>query len=322
MPRFVLGAEHAGERLDKVLAALVPDTSRATLQRWITEDRVRVDGRPCRGRDRVKAGALVDVEPGPRPPTRAEPDPTVPFEILHEDQHLVVVDKPAGVVVHPAKGHWRGTLVSGLLARLDFAADAADPRDAQGSLRPGIVHRIDKDTSGLLVVARDELTREGLKQQFSSHTIERVYTGLVLGVPRSARISTLYGRDPRSRVRFSSRVSEGRNAVTMFEVVEELASSRVALVRCRLETGRTHQIRVHLAEQANTPIFADALYGRRPADDDLFEIHKELGRHALHAEVLGFVHPITKQKLRFQAPPPAEFARALERLRSLGRAVT
>jgi 23S rRNA pseudouridine1911/1915/1917 synthase len=319
MPLFVIGAEHTGERLDKVLAILIPDTSRSTLQRWITEGRVLVDGKVCRTREKVKPGAEVSVDPGPPPPTQVEPDASVPFEILHEDPHLVVVDKPAGVVVHPARGNWEGTLVAGLLSRVDFKPDAADLRDHTGSLRPGIVHRLDKDTSGILVVARDERTREGLKSQFASHSIERVYLGLVLGVPRPARIETLYGRDAKSRVKFSSKVSEGKNAVTKLEVAEELASSRMALVRCQLETGRTHQIRVHLAEQAKTPIFADKLYGRRPADDDLLAIEKALGRQALHAQVLGFEHPVTGKMLRFESALPVEFAEALAKLRGLGR---
>lgn len=314
--RFPIDAAAAGERVDKLLARLMPGTSRATIQRWISEERVRIDGRPCRPRDVPPAGSVVEVEPGPPPPTEAEPDPSVPFRVLFEDPHLLVVNKPAGVVVHPARGHRHGTLVSGLIARPGFERAPADPRDPSGSLRPGIVHRIDKDTSGILVVAKDEPTREGLKAKLASHEVEREYLALTLGVPKAGRIDTRYGRDPKSRLRFSSRLREGKRAVTHLRVLEELAGGRAALVSCRLETGRTHQIRVHLAEQAKTPILADALYGRRPRDADLAAIETELGRQALHAAVLGFAHPLTGEALRFEAELPADMQRALEQLRS------
>lgn len=317
MPRFELGPEHAGERLDKLLARLMPEVSRSTLQRWIVEERVRVDGRLCRARDVARAGSVVEVEPGPAPSSEAQPDATVPFTVLYEDEHLVVVDKPAGVVVHPARGHFHGTLVSGLLARGGFRRVAADPRDPEGHLRPGIVHRIDKDTSGVLVVAKDEATREGLKAQLAAHSVERAYLALTVGVPPAGRIETLYGRDPRSRLRFTSKVREGKRAVTSVELLERFASDRAALVRCRLETGRTHQIRVHLAERCKTPILADALYGRPPGDASLAEIARAMGRQALHAAVLGFEHPVAHRVLRFEVPVPADFQRALESLRAL-----
>ncbi len=313
--RFVLEAGQPRERIDKALARLMPGTSRATIQRWIAEGRVTLDGRGCRARDSVGAGSVVELTPGPPPPSRAEPDASVELSVLYEDDHLLVIDKPAGMVVHPARGHARGTLVSGLLAR--FERPPSDPQDAEGSMRPGIVHRIDKDTSGVLVVARDEPTREGLKQQFAEHSIERLYRALTVGVPRAGTISTLHGRDPRSRLRFSSRVERGRSAVTHVAVSERLAGGRAALVECRLETGRTHQIRVHLAEQTRTPILADRLYGGVPGEPELRAIAEELGRQALHAAVLGFVHPIAERKLRFESPLPEDMQRALERLRAL-----
>ncbi|MBE7481323.1 MAG: RluA family pseudouridine synthase [Polyangiaceae bacterium] len=318
MRRFQIDAELSGERVDKLLARLLPGTSRATIQRWIGEGRVRIDGRPCRARDTPGEGSTVEVEPGPPPPSEALPDPSVPYRVVFEDAHLIVVDKPAGVVVHPARGHRDGTLVSGLLSREGFGGAPADPRDPAGPLRPGIVHRIDKDTSGILVVAKDEATREGLKAQLARHDVEREYRALTLGVPRAGRVETLHGRDPKSRLRFTTRVREGRRAVTLVSVLEVLSGGRAALVACRLETGRTHQIRVHLAEQTKTPILADALYGRRSQDPELRAVELALGRQALHAALLGFVHPVSGATLRFESPLPEDMQRALERLRALG----
>jgi 23S rRNA pseudouridine1911/1915/1917 synthase len=310
--------EGTRERVDKVLARLVPDVSRSTLQRWIADGRVLVDGVKPRARDAVSAGAVLEVEPGTRPPSSAEPDAGVLVEVLHEDDELCVVVKQAGLVVHPARGHWSKTLVNGLLARPGFGKISADPRDRSGLFRPGIVHRLDKDTSGVLVVAKTERAREALKAEIAAHRAERSYLALTLGVPRSGTIRSQYGRDPRSRLRFTSRVREGKLAITHVKVLEKLAGGRAALVECRLETGRTHQIRVHLAEQTGTPLFGDRLYGRVPAEPELRQVAEELGRQALHAAVLGFPHPLSGQALRFQAPPPADFARALDALRALG----
>lgn len=296
---------------------LLPDVSRSTVQRWISEGRVKVDGKICRPKQLVRGGSKLEVEPSEAPPSTAVPDASVPFSVLFEDPHLIVVDKPAGVVVHPARGHASGTLVNGLLARGGFERAGADARDPQGAIRPGVVHRIDKDTSGILVVAKDEPTREGLKQQLSAHSVERVYQALTLGVPRPGTIDTLYDRHPRSRLRFTSRTGEGKRAVTHVSLLERLAGGRAALIACRLETGRTHQIRVHLSEQAGTPLLADWLYGRKPGSPELLEIAERLGRQALHAAVLGFVHPQTHEPLRFESALPADLVAALDALRAL-----
>lgn len=316
--RFVLGAEQRRERVDKVLARLLPDVSRSTVQRWIEEGRVLVDGQSCRARDSVSAGSAIEVEAGPPPPSEADPDPSVVLEVCYEDEQLLVVNKPAGLVVHPARGHRTGTLVNGLLARPGFTLPSADPDDEQGSLRPGIVHRIDKDTSGLLVVAKDERAREGLKQQLAQHTVERAYLALTVGTPAAGTIKTLHARDPKSRLRFTSRTREGKPAVTHVRVLERLAEGRAAFIECRLETGRTHQIRVHLSEQSKTPLLSDAVYGSRVSTaKDIADIAAALGRQALHAAVLGFVHPISGESLRFEAPAPPDFAQALAALRAL-----
>jgi 23S rRNA pseudouridine1911/1915/1917 synthase len=314
--RFVLGPDVEPERIDKVLVRLCAGTSRATLQRWIAEERVTVDGRTCRARDTVGPGRVLEIEPGPLPPSLAAPDPSVKFEVMFEDDDLLVVNKPAGLVVHPARGNPSGTLVNGLLSRPSFRLAAADPDDPAGAVRPGIVHRLDKDTSGVLVVAKQELARESLKSQLSLHTVERRYRALTIGVPKPGTIRTLHGRDPRSRLRFTSRVTTGRSAVTKLTLLEELASKRAAYVECELETGRTHQIRMHLFECAKTPLLADALYRAGAIPEVLAPAASLIGRQALHAMVLGFSHPRSGERLRFEAALPADFQAALDALRA------
>jgi 23S rRNA pseudouridine1911/1915/1917 synthase len=315
--QFLLSEGQPRERLDKVLARLLPESSRATLQRWIEEGRVTVDGNACRARDRVGPRQLVEVVPAPPPKTRAEPDASVRFNVLFEDEHLVVLDKPAGLVVHPAKGHADGTLVNGLLARYDWDWCDTGSEDPSSVIRPGIVHRIDKDTSGLLVVARSEQAREGLKAQLAAHEMGRRYLGISVGAPRATTIRTLYGRHPRSRLKWSSLVHEGKPAITHVRPLESLAGGAAALVECRLETGRTHQIRVHLAEQTKTPLLADALYGRRAHSPHILEAERLIGRQALHAAELAFRHPVTGAMLTYKTELPADFASALEYLRGI-----
>lgn len=306
----------AATRVDKLLASLLEGVTRATIQRWLVQGRVTVQGKPCRARDKIAPGALVQVVPGPRPKSAAEPDSEVRFEVLYEDEHLIVVDKPAGLVVHPARGHSSGTLVNGLLARPGFGVPPADPRDREGSLRPGIVQRLDKDTSGVMVVAKSEQAREGLKAQLASHEIDRVYCALTAGVPSSTVIETLHARHPRSRLKFTSFTDKGRRAVTRIALREVFGAAEAALVECRLATGRTHQIRVHLSERANTPILADVLYGS-PPPPRLVSAVVALGRQGLHAANLGFLHPATGESLRFDSPLPRDMQAALRELRGL-----
>ena len=307
--------------------------SRSAVQRWIKAGRVTVGGLPASASDALAPGAIVDVVPLPPETTALEPDPTVLFDVLYEDPHLIVVDKPGGLVVHPGRGHREKTLVNGLLARGSFPlgvdllvdrtrAGIGGTEDRSATVRPGIVHRLDKGTSGILVVAKDERTREGLKAQFARHDIERAYWAIVVGHGERADFETLHGRHPTDRLRFTTRVNEGRRAMTHVRVLERLGppgaggQTRATLVECRLETGRTHQIRVHLCECAKTPILGDPLYGKEPVDPMLRSIGRRLGRQALHAIVLGFVHPVTAEQLRFERSPPADFSEALAALRA------
>lgn len=316
--RFVLPSSQPKERLDKVLSELLPEISRATVQRWIEEGRVTVDGGGCRARDRVRPGQAIELVPAAPPPTHAVGDPSVRFDVLYEDEYLVVVSKPAGLVVHPAKGHADGTLVNGLVARYDWDWPEDEPSQDPAVIRPGIVHRIDKDTSGILVVARTEQAREGLKEQLQAHEMGRKYFAITIGAPKVATIRTAYGRHPRSRLKFSSLVREGKSAITHVSSVEVLAAGAAALVECRLETGRTHQIRVHLSEQARTPLLGDALYGKRVGNPVIVEAERLIGRQALHAAELAFLHPVTGEPLAFQVKPPEDFSRALDYLRGCG----
>jgi len=332
-----------GERLDRACTALLQGSadlrepaSRSSLTRWIKEGRVEVNGSVVRDPSaRARAGDRVAIVPAPAPTTDAEPE-DLPIEVLHADEDVVVVNKAAGMVVHPAAGHPRGTLVNALLFRFgtlalassasaeveeDAAAEtpAAESDDAgPGLVRPGIVHRLDRWTSGVMVVARSVVAREGLMSQLAAHSVERAYLAVVEGEPPArARYETLHGRHPTDRKRFTGRVVRGKRAVTDVEVLERLGGA--ALVRCRLETGRTHQIRVHLSE-AGFPLLGDPVYGRTPRSARLREAAAALtehapGRQALHAGVLGFVHPRSMATLRVQAPLPADMAPPPERLR-------
>ena len=303
MKRLTVPAKLAGQRADKIITQLLGDVPRAEVQRWIADGNVTVDGAAISKKASLAAGTIIEVEPSAPLLSEAVPDPSVPFEVIHEDDHLIIVDKPAGVVVHPARGHRTGTLVNGLLARGGFDRKNADPRDSDGHLRPGIVHRIDKETSGLMVVAKTPACREGLKALFAAHDIARAYLAIVIGRARKARYDTPHGRHPKSRKRFTSLRGDKR-AITMVTPIALYESA--SLVRCELETGRTHQIRVHLSEQGKTPIIGDKLYGRARSDI--------IDRQALHATVLGFVHPISGESLYFERELPDDMSEAITRL--------
>jgi 23S rRNA pseudouridine1911/1915/1917 synthase len=305
--RFVVTGEQAGKRLDVALAAAVGTISRTQLSRHIAEGMVTVNGGPAAPSQKLRAGDVVSwAAPAVRVVALA-PEP-IPLRIVFEDAQLVVIDKPAGMVVHPAAGHEGGTLVNALLDHCQ------DLRGIGGELRPGIVHRIDKDTSGLLVVAKDDATMNALGADFKVHRIKRAYEALVVGRPArtAGTIDTLHGRDPRDRKKFSIRVKTGKRAITHWRVLEELGPT--TRIEAELETGRTHQVRVHCAAMG-CPLLGDATYGRSPRDEAVRAIGKQLGRQALHARTLGFVHPGTGQWLTFESPLPDDFQAALAALR-------
>jgi 23S rRNA pseudouridine1911/1915/1917 synthase len=300
---LTVDAAAAGARLDRWLVDAVPHLSRAKLQALIDAGRVRVDGVRRKASHRVGAGERVEVEIPPPPPEELEPEP-IELTVVHEDEHVLVLDKPAGMVVHPGAGHARGTLAAAVLAHAPGTAGVGGPR------RPGVVHRLDKDTSGLLVIAKTAMAYDSLTTQLAARTVRRVYLAVVHGrvAPAQGVVDQPIGRDPRDRKRMAVQpAARGRRAVTHFRVIERLAG--FTYVEARLETGRTHQIRVHLAWLGH-PVAGDAIYGRRrPPLPVPFE------GLALHATALAFVHPVTGHPLEFRAALPSRIDRLLSHLR-------
>jgi 23S rRNA pseudouridine1911/1915/1917 synthase len=285
-------ADGHGERLDKALVRLVPEFSRNHLQTLLAEGHVRLDGQAIQGASRrVKAGQRLEVDLQPTAESRAFRAEPMALDIVFEDAHLMVLNKPAGRVVHPAAGHWSGTVLNGLLHH--HAASAALPR-------AGIVHRLDKDTSGLMVVGKTLAAVTALVRAIAARDVHRQYLALAHGTVRQAEqtIDAPIGRDPKSRVRMAV-VGSGKPARTDVECLA--ARAQVSALRCTLHTGRTHQIRVHLASKGH-PLLADLLYGGRLA--------LGLQRQALHATALAFEHPITGEALSFHCPLPADLAPA------------
>jgi 23S rRNA pseudouridine1911/1915/1917 synthase len=311
------------DRLDKGivegLEALGQATSRATVQRWIAEGRVTLDERI----ERTASTPLRDerrivIVPSPPPPSYAAPDPSIRLDIVYEDDALLVVDKPAGLVVHPARGHATGTLVHGLLAHPTFDPHeaSADGGDQEVLVRPGIVHRLDRGTSGLLVVAKTARARERLKEAFAAHDIDREYFAVAVGHVEAQTVDSLHGRHPHDRLKFTCLANPvgARRAVTHIAVEERFAEATAVV--CTLETGRTHQIRVHLAERLRAPILGDPFYGSTPSAPLLAELAASLRRQALHARVLGFKHPMTGRRVRWESPLPRDLLKVVEVLRS------
>jgi len=305
---LTVDAVAAGWRLDRWLARELPEQSRSRLQSLIEAGDVLVDGGPARPSSRLRVGQTVVVRiPEPRAATPGPED--IPLTVVHEDDRLLVIEKPAGLVVHPGAGVARGTLVNALLHHV------RDLSGIGGELRPGIVHRLDKGTSGLMVVAKDDAAHRDLARQFAGRTVEKQYLAIVLGVPspRQGTVDSPIGRDPVNRKKMSARARRARAARSQYAVVEVLDGA--ALVRVRIHTGRTHQVRVHLAALGH-PVAGDSLYGGRRAPGAARPAAREalraLDRPALHAARLAFDHPGSGLRLAFESPLPAD----LEALRS------
>lgn len=296
-----------GDRLDQHLSTAFADLSRARIKRLIEQGRIRVEGRLAKPAHRLKGGERIEIELPPPVPATPQPQ-ELPVEILYQDKDLAVIDKQAGMVVHPASGNWQGTLVNALLFRLSELAGIG------GELRPGLVHRLDKGTSGCIVVAKNDLALASLQAQFKSRSVTKTYLAVVHGQPpQRARLETGYGRHPVHRKRFTARLKTGKPAVTEYQVRERLIDS--ALLEVHLQTGRTHQIRVHLSESGH-PLLGDSIYGAgRRTTARVRKVQEQLGRPALHAWKLEFQHPRTGQPIAFEAPIPKDLASAIESLR-------
>ncbi len=350
MTRLVVGEAEGGQRLDLVLAA-VTGISRSQARRWIDAGLVRLNGEACRPSQRVRVGDSLEATPPEPLPPPLTPEP-IPLSVLHEDDDVIVVDKPAGMVVHPAPGHASGTLVHALLHHCGRLAAVG------GVLRPGIVHRLDRGTSGALVVAKHDAAHHRLAEQFRDHAVERVYLALVHGLPSAdaGRSERPIGRHPRDRKRMSVRASGGREARTEWRVLRRFPASQRSWLEVRPGTGRTHQIRVHLAA-AGLPIVGDPVYGRpgrAPPSEPASPKGAQRGeaerssaaspkgaqrgeaerrgasasqasgvrgegpqapaRPALHAAVLGFTHPRTGLRVRHEAPLPEDLRELLAAL--------
>ncbi|NVN90041.1 MAG: RluA family pseudouridine synthase [Desulfuromonadales bacterium] len=298
-------------RLDHFLCRELRTETRSAVQRLIESGNIRVNDRQVRPSLKLKGGERILVEIPE--PVAAEPLPeSIPLEVLYEDSDLIVINKPAGMVVHPAAGNSSGTLVNALLAH------CSDLSGIGGELRPGIVHRLDKGTSGVMVAAKNDHAHQVLSAQFSVHSTKRIYQALVYGNPPldSGKLEGIIGRHPTERLRLSGLAQHGKLAVTRWRVCGRFG--RISLVELRLETGRTHQIRVHMTE-AGFPLVGDPLYpdgGRfnNITDVRLRKLITALGRQALHARTLGFVHPVTEKYLEFSAELPPDMADVLEYL--------
>jgi 23S rRNA pseudouridine1911/1915/1917 synthase len=300
--RLIVPAGAAGQRLDQAIAVLLPEFSRSRIAQWIRAGRVLIDGAAGQPKLRVNGGEVLTVQPASDPAQQAAQPEAIALDIVHEDPAILVLVKPAGLVVHPGSGNWNGTLLNALLAHAPALA---------GLPRAGIVHRLDKDTSGLLVVGKTLQAQTSLTRQLQARTVKREYLALVHGaVARGGTVDAPVGRHPTQRTRMAV-VERGRPAVTHYEVLERFGT-HATLLRCRLETGRTHQIRVHL-QSLGHPLAGDPVYGRTRRSA-LASINA-FGRQALHAERLTLQHPDSGDTLSWTAPLPADFADLLATLR-------
>jgi 23S rRNA pseudouridine1911/1915/1917 synthase len=305
--RLVATPDEAGRRLDVFITSRVPDLSRAQVQRLIREGHVQVPRGPARPGRAVTPGLVVDVNVPEAAPAELQPE-ALPLRVLHDDADIVVIDKAPGIVVHPAAGHAAGTLVNALLHHVRGLSGIG------GRERPGIVHRLDRGTSGVMVVAKHDRAHRALAQQFRERQVGKTYLALVWGTPRKdATLDRPIGRDPRHRQKMSTRARRARPALTRVIDVEALGG--VSLVRVAISTGRTHQIRVHLSE-AGHPVVGDEVYGgRRRKSPARFAALSALARPFLHASTLSFAHPADGRPVTFEAPLPEDLVDLLAALR-------
>jgi 23S rRNA pseudouridine1911/1915/1917 synthase len=322
--RAVVGNDQAGWRLDRFLATALGDISRSRLQQLIEGGAVTHTRKTIRdGNFRVKPGEAYTV--AVPPPVGAAPQgQNIPLDVVYEDKDLIVIDKPAGLVVHPAAGNLDGTLVNALIAHCGKSLSGVG-----GVARPGIVHRLDKDTSGLLVAAKNQRAMGSLGKQFANHTIERAYHAVVWGAPRAGEgvVEGLIGRNPFDRKRMAVLRGGGKTARTRYRLIEKFGDPEkpfASLIECRLETGRTHQIRVHLTHIGH-PLIGDPSYGKSrqapraktTAQEVAFAAASNFQRQALHAYILGFHHPTLHKTMRFESPWPPDLSALISALRSL-----
>lgn len=311
--------EPEGERmrLDKWLASAT-DLSRSRISGLIEQGRVFLNGSPVTGQDRkTVAGEIYHIFLPP--PVEAVPQAQeIPLDVVYEDDDLLVLNKPAGIVVHPAAGNYEGTLVNALLAHCKNSLSGIG-----GVIRPGIVHRLDKDTSGLMVVAKNDKAHNGLSEQFAVHSLERSYLALVWGMPSPSGgvVETQIGRSPVNRKKMAVVASGGKRAETHYQMLETYANGAVSLVRCTLKTGRTHQVRVHMTSLGH-PLIGDKVYGKTPKAalrSESLKTAAEFPRQALHSYKMSFEHPVTGKTMRFEIPLPADMQSVVDSFEKDGR---
>jgi 23S rRNA pseudouridine1911/1915/1917 synthase len=314
---WTVSPEEESVRVDRSIPDHVEEASRAQAKRWIDKGFVRVEGKIVRPSRLLRAGEKVEVNVPPAEPAEPKPE-AIRLNILHEDDDLLVLNKPPGIVVHPAPGHVSGTLVNALLHHCPHLSGIG------GVARPGIVHRLDRGTSGALVVAKNDVTHRALAEQFASRKVDKCYIALVHGTaPDRLVLDRPIGRDRRDRKKISSRTSRGKTAATTAERLEVLPLS--SLLSVRIETGRTHQIRVHLSERG-FPVVGDRDYGRTghppKGSEKAFSILARFNRPALHAAQLAFLHPRSGKSVRYEAPLPSDMEELLDALRTLAADAT
>lgn len=301
LQRLIVSPEEAGVRIDKYLAEQLPDITRSYLQKLLKDGSVQMNGKPVKTSTKTAAGAVIELTiPEPEEPEILPED--IPLDILYEDSDVILINKPKDMVVHPAAGHYTGTLVNALMYHCK-----GDLSGINGVLRPGIVHRIDKDTTGVLIVCKNDKAHNALAEQLKEHSITRKYRAIVCGNLKEdeGTVDAPLGRHPQDRKKMAIVRTGGKRAVTHYRVLERFGN--YTYIECQLETGRTHQIRVHMASLGH-PLLGDEVYGRVKSP---FKLEGQ----TLHAMVLGFIHPTTGEYMEFEAPLPEYFEKLLEKLR-------